>query len=67
MNKRIEYIDALRGLAMYLVVYLHIKSWGGYSAYSNLVGEIFVTFYLPLFFFISGYLLSIKYIQQRKR
>lgn len=57
MNKRIEYIDALRGLAMYLVVYLHIKSWGGYSAYSNLVGEIFVTFYLPLFFFISGYLL----------
>ena len=32
MNKRIEYIDALRGLAMYLVVYLHVKSWGGVFA-----------------------------------
>lgn len=56
-NKRIAYIDALRGFAMFLVVYLHITSWGGFPIYGNIVGEVFGTFYLPLFFFISGYLL----------
>ncbi len=49
---RIEYIDALRGFTMLLVVMNHVAAWGlncdGYSS-------IFSTFRMPLFFFVSGF------------
>ncbi len=53
--RRIEYIDALRGFCMFLVVYAHI--WGyGYHAEGNVsFKHIFVNFYLVLFFFVSGF------------
>ncbi len=51
-TKRIEYIDAMRGFTMFLVVMCHVSAWGlncdGYSS-------IFSTFRMPLFFFISGF------------
>lgn len=54
-NKRIEYIDALRGLTMILVVFSHIEVFS-IPIESTIIGEIFRNFRMPLFFFISGYI-----------
>ena len=54
-KKRIEYIDAMRGLTMILVVYSHVchyslgDRWMGWN-------DVFFLFRLPCFFFISGWL-----------
>lgn len=61
MPKRIVFIDALRGLAILLVVSVHIE---GFSLY---VEEFHISFFrrlceaimMPLFFFISGYVTKI--------
>lgn len=61
-KKRIEYLDAMRGLTMILVVYSHVhlfsfnlfKSLGGGNSYN----DIFVMVRMPLFFFVSGFLLD---------
>lgn len=58
MSGRIKYIDALRGLAMLMVVMVHVE---GFSVF---IEEFHMSFFrricealmLPLFFFISGYL-----------
>ena len=52
---RIAYIDALRGLTMLLVVYSHIQ-YSGYHSISDF-NLCFVKFRMPLFFFISGWVL----------
>lgn len=56
--KRIEYIDAMRGFTMILVVFSHVLLFtfqrGGDSFSFN---DIFVTFRMPLFFFLSGFLM----------
>jgi len=55
VQKRIGYIDAMRGFTMVLVVYSHICSmcfgdaWMGWN-------DVFFLFRLPCFFFISGWL-----------
>lgn len=54
-KKRIEYIDAMRGFTMILVVYSHVchfclgDKWMGWN-------DVFYLFRLPCFFFISGWL-----------
>ena len=54
-TKRIEYIDAMRGFTMILVVFAHIchfcldDSRMGYNA-------VFIIFRLPCFFMLSGWL-----------
>lgn len=50
---RIEYIDALRGFTMILVVLYHV-SLMGFGVESTL-GKWVVEFRMPLFFFISGF------------
>ena len=56
-KKRIEYIDAMRGFTMILVVYSHIIFFG-YNDDSILsFNSFFVNFRMPLFFFISGWVL----------
>lgn len=54
-GRRIEYIDAMRGLTMILVVYSHICH---FCLGDSLLGfnRIFFLFRLPCFFFISGWL-----------
>lgn len=53
-KKRIEYLDAMRGFCMILVVYGHLAS---VADIPNLFGgSIFATFRMPLFFFLSGFL-----------
>lgn len=61
-KQRIEYIDAMRGFTMILVVFAHIchfclgDSRMGYNA-------VFILFRLPCFFMISGWLF--EYVAQR--
>ena len=59
-QKRIEYLDALRGFTMLLVVVNHIHSYTlGYST-AELAGSVnyyFSLFRMPLFFFVSGFVL----------
>ncbi len=56
-RKRIEYIDALRGFTMLLVVWWHVECFGfGPSYEQSLISGIFLKFRMPLFFFISGFL-----------
>lgn len=57
-SNRIEYIDAMRGFTMILVVFSHVlmctfqKSGDAFG-----FNDIFVTFRMPLFFFLSGFLM----------
>ena len=53
-TKRIEYIDAMRGFAMILVIYFHIPSYCLGNAYIGF-NDILEWVRMPLFFFISGF------------
>lgn len=57
-TKRIEYIDALRGFTMILVVYhhIHVFCYGNYDF--DTFNNVFIKFRMPLFFFISGWVLN---------
>lgn len=52
-TKRIEYIDALRGFTMILVVFSHVE-WFSFDLRSSFINDLFISFRMPLFFFISG-------------
>lgn len=58
-TKRIEYIDALRGFTMILVVSVHIYSMcfmsGNAKEYDLSYNNFFGLFRMPLFYFISGF------------
>lgn len=58
-RKRIEWIDAMRGFTMLLVVYAHVQYFGlGISIKEAFnFNHVFVLFRMPLFFFISGFIL----------
>ena len=58
MAHRLEHIDALRGLAILLVVFMHVPLYG----FGHPVGGWYMTLAkmlaVPLFFFISGLFVS---------
>lgn len=55
-TKRIEWIDALRGFTMILVVFSHMELFGiDYNTKFSGINSFFITFRMPLFFFISGF------------
>ena len=56
-RKRIEWIDALRGFTMILVVFSHVETFG-LDIHSNGDGinDFFRLFRMPLFFFVSGFI-----------
>lgn len=54
-NKRIAHIDALRGLAILLVVYSHVLMLLASNTNLSELNGFFIKFRMPLFFFISGY------------
>lgn len=57
INKmRLGYLDAMRGLAIVLVVMGHLMIRFGISGYENVLWTIIVGIHLPIFFFVSGYL-----------
>lgn len=51
---RIEYIDQLKGVAMLMVVFDHLMHFS-FGVSDSALEVIIRTFYLPLFFFISGF------------
>ena len=59
MKQRIEYLDAMRGFTMVLVVFSHVLMCSfqkpAHSGFS--FNNIFSSFFMPLFFFISGFLM----------
>lgn len=53
-HQRIQWIDALRGFVMLLVVFQHVHSICFHI--TTPISLFFVTFRMPLFFFISGFI-----------
>ena len=54
---RIRFIDAMRGFTMFLVVLGHIFIYSfDYYETESVVSSFFITFRMPMFFFISGYI-----------
>lgn len=56
-TKRIEYIDALRGFTMILVVFNHVADCWGIRNVVMSVHEYLIQVRMPMFFFISGFVL----------
>lgn len=72
-SRRIEYLDAVKGFAIFLVVFAHAIGWNVsdvdsiinpdyhqpfHTAWKGLLWQIVYSFHMPLFFMISGYFLS---------
>lgn len=68
LTKRLAYIDAMRGFTMILVVFSHVQYFGYgefiQSVYNFVWGgscliyrDLITLFFMPLFFFISGFVL----------
>lgn len=55
-KKRIAYLDALKCLAILIVIDNHIRNLNGFEAYDSLSGTMLKAVSLPIFFFISGML-----------
>lgn len=53
---RIQYIDAMRGFTMIMVVFAHVLNFSLDLGDKTVIGRFFSTFRMPLFFFISGYI-----------
>lgn len=49
MKKRIDWIDSLRGLAMFFVILGH-----AFVDHKNIIRNYIYSFHMPLFFFVSG-------------
>lgn len=57
-SSRMEYVDALRGFTMLLVVMMHefVFSYDGWHLLDSSYNIVFSRFRMPLFFFISGFI-----------
>ena len=62
MKNRIEWIDEARGLAMLMVVYVHISYYCFGIRHDASFSTICNYVMLPLFFFISGFLVNVSKI-----
>lgn len=54
-SERINYIDSLRCFTIVMVVFGHVNSSIGFGGYESILGNFFLTFRMPMFFFISGF------------
>ena len=66
-KKRIPYLDYARGIAIIIVVLLHLTWLPKTLGYVEVIGrmqamlnDLFNSFVMPLFFIISGYLIALK-------
>ncbi len=58
-SKRLNYVDIAKGIGILLVVFQHCASGGSVNAIP-FVTNIITSFYMPFFFFMSGYLYKVK-------
>lgn len=58
-SQRLQYIDALRGIAVMLIVFSHIAlySYGDYGGAESF-RPLTTTIQLPLLFFVSGFVFT---------
>lgn len=55
MKQRLIYIDVIRGLCIFVVIYTHVIGFGMADAYpKTIIHEFLTSFFLIMFFFISG-------------
>lgn len=55
MKQRLVYIDVIRGLCIFVVVYTHVVGFGMHNAYPKTsIHEFLTSFFLIMFYFISG-------------
>ena len=56
-NQRIEHIDALKGFAIFCVLWGHSLQYlkNGYDFFHNPMFEFIYSFHMPLFFMVSGF------------
>ena len=50
-----QWVDALRGFSMLIVVFGHVLLSMGIGGYSSFLSSVLLTFRMPLFFFVSGF------------
>ena len=55
-KKRIAYLDAIKCLAILLVIDIHVRSGNGFKPYDALSAQMIYAPTMPLFFFVSGFL-----------
>lgn len=55
-KKRIAYLDALKCLAILLVIDIHVRNGNGFKPYDTLSAQMIYAPAIPLFFFVSGFL-----------
>ena len=56
-KKRIDWVDVAKGIGMICVILVHVEEMFTSTPYTKLP---LYTFHMPIFFFLSGYLFSIK-------
>lgn len=54
-KKRIAYLDAIKCLAILIVIFLHVLSLNGFEHYDSLSSQMVYAPVMPLFFFVSGF------------
>lgn len=54
-TERIQWVDAMRGFSMIVVVFGHVMLSMGLGGYDSFLNSILLTFRMPLFFFVSGF------------
>ncbi len=54
-NTRIQWVDSMRGFSMIVVVLGHVLLSMDIGGYDSFLSTIFLTFRMPLFFFVSGF------------
>ena len=52
---RMQWVDAMRGFSMLIVVFGHVLLSMGIGSYNSFLSSILLTFRMPLFFFVSGF------------
>ncbi|MEJ2468340.1 MAG: acyltransferase family protein, partial [Campylobacterales bacterium] len=60
MKKRLIELDAIKGVAIILMVYGHITYLGNLKALQGDIKAFIYTFHMPLFLLISGYLFTFQ-------
>lgn len=54
-QSRLQWVDAMRGFSMLVVVFGHVLLHMGIGGYDSFLSSVLLTFRMPLFFFVSGF------------